>query len=221
MSTELERPEDGRTPTLEELIQIAIESYLVNMNTSMPGKIVSYDKDTQKAEVQPLFVMTFSGDVKLDIPIISNVPVVFPRTKDAYIHFPIAKDDPCLLVFNQRSLDTWKASDGIVTVDPDDDRKFDFTDCVAFPGLSSDSAAFTPENNTDVIMVNKDGKMCISPEGKFAMSNGTVELFSLMIDLWDEMIAAKVTTGIGPQPFFASTITKFEALKAKFEELKK
>jgi len=37
------------TPTIAKFVKQAIRQDLLNLNTSMPGKIKTYDKDTQKA----------------------------------------------------------------------------------------------------------------------------------------------------------------------------
>ena len=55
---------------------------------------------------------------------------------------------------------------------------------------------------------------------KLKVQNETYELLSLLVDLFDELIAAKAITGIGPQPFTPATIVKFQLLKAKFETFK-
>lgn len=189
------------------------------MNIAMPAKIVSYDHTTQLASIQPLFKRTFADGTVLDLPIIPNVPVQFPRSAKAFIHMPLSEGDACFLLFSQRSLDTWKQSGNIV--DPAEDRKFDLSDCIAIPGVSAFDQGFTPENGKDVFLVNDSGKMCITPQGKFALSNGSVELIDLLTQLIGILQSAQTNTSIGPQPFIGTTQSELSDILSDFEELKK
>jgi len=44
----------NETPTLAQVIQTALERFSTDLHTAMPAAIVSYERATQKATVQPL-----------------------------------------------------------------------------------------------------------------------------------------------------------------------
>jgi hypothetical protein len=67
------------------------------------------------------------------LPVITDVPVVFPGAGDYSVTFPIAKGDTVLLIFAEGSLDQWLTKGG--EVDPQDDRRFSLTDAIAIPSL--------------------------------------------------------------------------------------
>jgi len=210
------RPEEsGRTPTLEGLIRTAIESYLVQINTSMPGRIESFDSENQTATVQPLFRRTFADDSQVDLPQITNVPVQFPRSSMGSIYFPVGQGDPCLLIFSQRSLDNWQQSGDIV--DPDDDRMFDLSDAVAIPGVSANGQGITIDDPAAVELRNDQGLIQIKPDGTFQIKGASEELLAIVVELFDLINVARTNTMLGPQPF--TNLADFAALKARLETL--
>lgn len=127
-----------RNPTLEEVISAAISSRLGALHTSMPGRVESYDASTQKATVKPLIQnveIPLQGEEIVDIlPILHDVPVIFPRSGGFFISFAIQPGDLVLLVFAERSIDVWVHGQGD-DVNPVDTRRHDLSDAVCIPGL--------------------------------------------------------------------------------------
>lgn len=121
-------------PTLTDVLKKAIDQTLCNVHTSMPGTIESYDSATGLASVKPSLKRKYTGEAEsIEYPVISGVPVIFPRVADACLRLPIAKGDKVLLIFAERSLDLWLEKGGIVS--PEDPAKFGLKDAVAIPGL--------------------------------------------------------------------------------------
>lgn len=152
---------------LATAIQNTFEALIAQLNTCLPGEIVTYDYKKKKASVKPLIKRLFLNGETLDLPVIHAVPVVFPGTASLGIHFPLKKGDPVLLVFSQRSLDKWLQSGE--DVNPGDSRKFDLSDAVAFPGLTSFNKGSIADNNED-IFIKTDGR-------KVKIGNVTNELY--------------------------------------------
>lgn len=225
-------------PTLNEVIRLEIDRVLSNMNTSMPGKIVSYDIGKGEAVVKPSFkrkLRTESGTREL--PLISGVRVCFPKMGSTHIRMPVKAGDEGLLIFSQRSLDRWMTRGG--EVDPQDPRKFHLSDATFWPGLVSDSNVIAPKGAAESLeIVNKDAyieikesgqifikndkaEVIFSENGKYQFKGENEELMATLVQLLDTLINALIITGIGPQPFFESTVTALNEVKAKLEELKK
>lgn len=138
----LPRATREETPDLIDNIQDIIRATLVELNTCMPGVIVSYDAATSRCDVSPGFARKFIdpslGDTSDGVTFradITDVPIMFPRGKDGGITFPIAPGDPVLLVFSQRALDDWKDVGGAAV--PPSARLHNITDAIAIPGLFS------------------------------------------------------------------------------------
>lgn len=158
-------------PSLIEVMQAMIDSKAIAMNTAIPGEVVKYDSATGKAEVRPLVRLKYADGAILTPPVISNVPIILPRTRNASLTLPVAAGDPVLIVFAQWSIDRW-LSEG-AEVDAGDARTHAMSDAFAIPGAFSFKDGPTGETGT----VLKDGatKLKIAGE-KVVIGNSVVEL---------------------------------------------
>ncbi len=147
--------EDDDSPTLLGAIKQALERQVKTMFGPMPGKVTAYNATTQRVSVQPLIRRTDYGEggerTVNGLPIVENVPVMFPGAGANRLTFPIAVGDTMLLVFADSSLDKWLARGG--EVDPEDDRHFDITDAVAFPSIERDPPTTAP---TDAVVLHAE-----------------------------------------------------------------
>lgn len=162
---------------LSDSLQKSIEKTLENLRVSLPARIERYDSSTQKAEVSPLLEKRNADGSSSPLPVIPNVPVLFPRGGKARMTFPLERGDSVLLIFSDRSLDRWLSGSGQSVV-PDDPRKHDLSDAVAIPGLlsfgSGGEAGF--EEDGDNLIIKHDGtKVVVEPSGKIEIE-GDVEI---------------------------------------------
>lgn len=220
--------------SLPKLLQMAVDSRLCDMHTCIPAIVESYDRSKQTCSVQPALKRKYTDGRIVDLPIINNVPVTFPRSGNAFLHFDLSKGDVVTLIFSERSLDIWKSKGGLVS--PNDPRKFNLSDAYAIPGGYPSISGFSPNGGSNSIEIsigsntisidpsgeinlkNGGGNINISPSGKFKITNDTEELVSLISDLADECSKILTNTVFGPQaPINASA---FSALKAKIDSLK-
>ena len=118
---------------LSEPLRAAVESVMSELHVCLPGRIERYDHTEQRAEVKPLLRRNYRDGDEPDMPVIADVPVIWPRAGGASLTMPVQAGDGVLLVFADRSIDRWLAQGGEVT--PNDRRKHDLSDCVAIPGL--------------------------------------------------------------------------------------
>jgi len=166
-----------KTPSLYEVISNIVESRLVELHTSMPAEVVSYDDSTGYVSVQPLIKKKYIDQESLiELPVIPNVPVAFYRTKNAFISMPIAKGDVGHIQFSERSLDIWKNLGG--SVDPMDTRKHHLTDAVFYLGGYPSNDHFKGVDKKDIHIQNKSGEFIIKPNGDTTLKNdiGTFQL---------------------------------------------
>lgn len=217
-------------PTLNDAILAAVDGRLGNVHACLPGRIETYDFETQKADVKPLLQRNYpEGPVSL--PLIMSVPVVWPRGGGASLTFPLKKDDGVLLVFAERSLELWLDQGG--EVPPGDARRFDLSDAIAIPGLNPFTAPFAAEDADSVLLKYNEFKIKIGKDGKVAIGKGGNELVdlvgqlcALVKDLTNTLLNAKTPTFIGPQPLatalpdFTAAIQKLSALEHKVNDIK-
>ncbi len=204
---EISPESEEATPTTAKVLNEAVRSGLVNTRICMPAQVISYNKDKQSVDVQPAFKKKYnSGDV-VDLPQIFNVPVKFPRAGNAIIAMPLQKGDYVELSFADRSMDKWLTSGGVV--DPDDFRMHHLSDAVAYPGLYPFNESVSLANDRDIIIMNSTGgaktEIRIKANGHIQILNKNNELISLLSDLINSLITAKVNTGIGLQPLLNPT----------------
>jgi len=112
------------------------------------------------------------------MPVVPDVPVVWPRSGGAQMTMPVRRGDTVLLVFTDRSIDRWLAQGGNVT--PDDRRQHDLSDAVAVPGLVpfADFGGVEPSENNDDVLVRYDGSQVrLKPNGAVEVETAnTVEV---------------------------------------------
>jgi hypothetical protein len=137
--------DQSATPSLRSVIARSIGSHVNGMRVALPGRVVAYDPIRQSVDVLPLIQDGFideDGERQAErVPILNNVPVVFPGCGSYRITFPIEVGDQVLLVFCSSSIARWKLTGG--EVDPGDDRRHDLNDAIAIPGVHSFSGAPT------------------------------------------------------------------------------
>lgn len=166
------------TPELYTAIVEVVKQQICNMNTMMPGRVVSYDKSKNTGVVQPTLQIKFvDQEAAEDRPTLSEVPFCWPRMGKAHLRFPVQPNDEGMILFSQRSIDLWQAKGGVV--DPLDNRKFDYSDAVFYPGLSSDpnKPSFVADD-ANAELVNDQMVIEMLPDGKISIRNGTGDLIT-------------------------------------------
>jgi hypothetical protein len=127
--------------SLADVIKMAIESDKVDNHTALPAEIVSYDSAMQTCSASISINRVSNGEI-IVLPVLSGIPVVFPRNSSAGFTFPLVKGDGVLIIFSERNLDKWKTfGPGEPPVDA---RKFDLSDAIAVPGLNPIAGIMVP-----------------------------------------------------------------------------
>ena len=194
------------TPKLSDLLIASIDSKLRELNIALPGEIIEYDVEKNLASIQPLIKRKYKNDdTAYDLPIINNVPVIFPRTKNSHMVFPVSIGDTGQIFFNQRSIDTWLIMGG--RVDPEDQRIFDLNDAVFFPGLFPTNISIgSPMGSLEI--KHNQAKIEITKEGKYSIGNSNVELMGELVNIMTQLVDTltelstkhMTNTMLGPQP---------------------
>lgn len=139
-----------------------IAAALAQLNTCLPGEIVSYDGQT--AQVKPSLPKQLTDGTVLAAPSIVKVPVCWPIADGgkAMITVPLKAGDPVLLYFSQRSIENWLSGSDQA---PDDPRQFDLSDCfctpVMRPGPKADTENVTVKYGEGSMKLNASGELTI------------------------------------------------------------
>lgn len=209
--------ENIEDPTLAQVIKDAIENRLIDVHTSMPGTIISYDKTTKSASVQPNLKKKYLTGRVTDLPIINKVPVHHVRGGKAMIKMPVAAGDPCTLFFAERSIDIWKSQGG--QVDPKDTRKHDLSDAYCIVGIAALNDTI-PGEDSDMVLINDKSKVVLKASGKASVTN--TQTGDELVDLTNQMATLlstdTVNTIFGPMKLngfatYAQIATKLGNIK--------
>jgi len=90
--------------SLAELIKEGIRGDLLNLHTSMPGKVKIYYKDEQKADIIPLIKKKYkNNNNEVEISVIQDVPVycLSCNNGDTFIHMPIKEGDLVFRIYSE------------------------------------------------------------------------------------------------------------------------
>lgn len=224
----------NETPTLSETILTAVRAAMLEMFVCMPGIVQSYDNVKNTASVQPAFKRKYKNGKIVNLPIINNVPVAFPRANNAALTFPLKKDDSVLLLFSQRSMDSWKSEGGVISVN--DPRTFNISDAIAIPGVYPMNKKVTVDPNKFVmrygsakVSITEDktveieakiGKIKVTDQGKVTIGNGTIDLVALVDEILTGIQALTVGTALGPSspPINLATFVQIQTKLAMIKE---
>lgn len=127
--------DEQREDSPETALRTFIEAELVDVHTSLPGIVKSFDRTTQTATVQPAIRRFFVGRGFVNLPQCVDVPVQFMRYGNFVITGPVSPGDEGLLKFSARAIDNWWHAGGVQ--DPSEPRMHDLSDGFFEPGYSS------------------------------------------------------------------------------------
>jgi len=148
-----------RLPTLQEVVNTAVEMGLRNLSTMIPAKVVKWDASSRKANCQILIKQVTEGeDGSREVeswPVVPGVPVQFMGAGDFRITVPVDVGTLGMLIFSHRSMDKWLSGSGS-EVDPEFDHDHALTDAVFLPGLQPFGSSSTSVAS-DVIELSAGG----------------------------------------------------------------
>lgn len=194
------------TRDLSSVIHQIITSCMSSIFTAVPGIVQKYDKAKKIVSALPAIKMKFADGTLQSMPIITNVPVIFPGTRETVIQYPLKRGDGCLLIFSSESLERWILGEG-AEADPGDSRRFALTDAFCIPGLFPPRAPGKVAEGNDLEIAYKNSTI--------HMTDSTVELNgnSKSLVTWAELntalqaLVTAINEHIHPDPISGVTGT--------------
>lgn len=173
-------------------IQGFITQFLAgNLNTAMPGKVISYDDVRRVVDIKPMLRKACMDGTQQEFPVLSSVPVAVYGTKGAGVKLPIAAGDYVLLIFSQRQTDDFFNNGQINNTQLS--RQFHLSDAVALPGLFPQSWNEGTTGSGDIQIYNNGGKVTVTASGDIEL--GEAFLSSLVKSSFISIFNAHVHTG--------------------------
>lgn len=172
-----------------------VQKVFSTLKVAMPGVIESFDPGSVTVSVRPA-IKGYDGGTEddgwIELPLLVDVPVIFPRGGGCTLTFPVKAGDECLLIFGDRCIDFWWQNGGIQK--PVDLRMHDLSDAFAIVGPQSqahkisgistsaaqlrtdDGAAFIEVAAGHAITVKTPGKLTASADGGTEITSPTIVL---------------------------------------------
>ena len=237
----MSNPNPIANPDLRALLNAHADEIFASLNCHQIGTIIDYTEATGTATVQInakriVYNTPQTGDSVLqqtptlvDYPPLKDVPVMFPSGGGAFLYFPVKKGDQCLLLFNDRDIDSWFEAGG--TNPPPSARMHSLSDAIAIVGISN-KVTPPPVGGGDVVLIYSGGTISINLAGsptlhsaggcniqlgtKVQFQNGSTSLKAALDSLLDTLAAWVNTGGSTPNP---ATVTALAAVKTTIDSL--
>src|SRR5260364_26635 len=131
----------------QEALRAAIHGALINVWTVRPaiqGVVRRLDRETATVRTEAV-----------ELPLLGDVSVFFPRGGGCTLTFPVQKGDECVVVFASRCIDGWWQSGGVQR--PMEPRRHDLSDGFAFIGPFSQQTKIKGIHTQAVQLRSDDG----------------------------------------------------------------
>ena len=153
-----------------------VKEAFTSLNCHQIGTIVSFDAAKQSAVVTINMKRVING-VAGDYPLLLDVPVISLFGGAGYLTFPITAGDTCLVLFNDRDIDSWWTTGG-ASSPPNSPRLHDISDGIALVGIRPASNPKAGYSATSVELGN--GTTKIKLEAKVGIQNSNTSLLAAL-----------------------------------------
>ena len=187
----------GWTASENQIYENLINEAMFRTRCCIPCIIQSYNSANNTVECQPAVrerIINEDGTIQyVQLPLLINVPVVFPGSANFDIKFPLSKNDECLVFFSDLSIDNFWQKGSVQN--PVEVRRHDLSDGMAIPCMMSmPRRKVTPKAS---IVVDGNGE--ITFKGKFGSFTGTQIYRSINTHVHEYATAAGTSTTSGPK----------------------
>lgn len=176
----------------EETQRLILDGRQSTMWSAMPAIVTKVNLTAMTIECQPAIQGTISDEnnvtTYVNLPVLADVPIVFPSAGGFTITFPIAVGDEVLVVFASRCIDAWWQSGGIGK--PIEARMHDLSDGFAMPGPKSQPKVLPSISSTDLQIRNQAGTSFISLK-----ADGTVQITAATVNITGNLVVSGEVTG--------------------------
>lgn len=147
------------TPRLPTYVKNQSERRERSMQTAFPAKVISWSANLNVVKIEPQFIETWVNQdgsresEPNEYPYLENVPVLFPRSGNWSITFPIETGSYGLVICTKFALDVWREQGR--SSDPGDLRRFGMSGAVFHPvNLHPNSSAISGVSSTAMELGN-------------------------------------------------------------------
>ncbi len=186
------------------------------MHTALIARVESYDATKQLVTVAPVLrrsIETMKGEwVSEELPLLCDVPVLFPRAGGFFISFPIHPGDFVQLIFNETDIDAW-----LQDKEPMDgpSQRFTLNGAVAVPGVFPQDKALAGAHKSNLVLGKEEGLQVHIDDQKIRLGSALAnEALALATNVKAELekIRAAFNAHSHPAPHGSPTIAQLSAI---------
>lgn len=147
-------------PSLEDAINVVSKKHVNNLFTNHIGVIKAVNLNTMTCDVQVSINRRYLDGEEYEFPLLSDVPLLFPRTNDGIFYIPVNVGDCVLLSFCMRDINVFKnlnQTQSKENLTPNSARKYDINDAVAIVGVLPKEDGFKVPEFAGMRMQYKSG----------------------------------------------------------------
>lgn len=130
--------EKNLPPNLDVVLSDLKREIFATLNCVQVGRVTKVTGSEQSVEVQLQIRQPLIDGSSVAVPVLVDVPFFVIQGGSAYINMPVSIGDYCIVLFNDRDIDTWWTSDGVS--DPNTTRKHNLSDGIALVGINPKTA---------------------------------------------------------------------------------
>lgn len=154
---------------LMRFVRDSMKAILLDVHTAFPARVERVERDGTGwlADVKPMYLRHIAkrggGEVTEELPVIPQVPIVWPAAGGWGIAMPIEAGDHVLVIASEHAIGEWRTR-GVVC-DPVLRGRHDLNGCFAIPGAATAGRKFADALSDAAqagIVIGKDGGIQIS-----------------------------------------------------------
>ena len=168
-----------RVGSADELFRTHGDKVSETLRAAMPGIIQAFNATEQTVTVRPAIrerIRDNNGNTSLvEIPLLVDVPVVFPRAGGFVLTMPVKAGDECLVIFGDMCIDGWWSLGGVQN--QLEYRRHDLSDGFAIIGPWSQPRTVSNYSQTAAQLRSEDGNVNVTlAAGELTAQASTVTL---------------------------------------------
>ena len=176
--------EPADTDSLEGLCRLIKDITLMDMEKVLPGIVQSYDRNTNRAVIQPAISAVASRGQKIQRPQLINIPVFSMSGGGIVMSFPIQAGDTGWIIAADRDISIFKQN--LAESSPNTYRKHQYTDAFFLPDKIND-INISEDDAGAVVISTLDGST------KLTLKSGEIKLTGNTIIAGDTTITGTLT----------------------------
>lgn len=145
--------------SLQGLMNQVLGKFLQNVDDMLPATVVSFDRETNRAQVQPLVMVVSTNGDRITRAQVASVPVFQIGGGGFILNFNLKPGDLGWIKANDRDISLF--TQGYENSPPNTQRKHSFEDAVFFPDVMK-GYTINEEDEENVVLQTLDGSQRVS-----------------------------------------------------------